>query len=91
MSTKTLERSYALPHGYSVTFCCAPGHPFEAKWLPAVPTIRKARQQRKFFDAYRAVRRQFLQEVAATIGGSVLVVDTDEHMTNETILAPTTH
>lgn len=91
MTAPSLERSYSLPHGYCVTFCCNPGKPFGARWSPDVPQIRKARQQRKFFEAYRAARRQFLQEMAAMIGGNVLVVDTDQHMTSETILAPTKH
>jgi hypothetical protein len=91
MTAPTLERAYSLPHGYSVTFSSNPGQPFEARWSPDVPTIRKARQRQKFLEAYRAVRREFLNEVAATIGGNVLVVDTDQHMTCETILAPTKH
>jgi hypothetical protein len=87
----SFERTYPLPHGYRVTFCCDRGQPFEAKWSPDVPQIRKARQQTKFMEAYRAVRREFLNEVAAVIGGNVLVVDTDQHLTSETILAPTKH
>ncbi|MEH2517804.1 hypothetical protein V1279_003377 [Bradyrhizobium sp. AZCC 1610] len=91
MTATSLERSYSLPHGYCVTFCCDAGQSFEARWSPAVPQIRKARQRHKFLEAYQAVRRVFLQEVAATIGGNVLVVDTDRCMTCETILAPTKH
>jgi len=87
----SLERTYSLPHGYSVTFSSNPNQPFEAQWSPDVPVIRKARQRAKFLEAYRVVRREFLNEVAATIGGNVLVVDTDRCMTCETILAPTKH
>jgi hypothetical protein len=87
-----LERTYALPHGYRVTFCCDGAvKSFDARWSPAVPQIRKKRQRHKFLEAYQAARRIFLQEVAATIGGNVLVVDADQHMTCETILAPTKH
>jgi hypothetical protein len=91
MTIPSLERTYSLPYGYRVTFCCNHGNPIEARWSPVVPHIRAQRQQRKFLDSYRAVRREFLQEIAATIGGNVLVVDTDRHMTSETILAPTRH
>ncbi|MEH2627064.1 hypothetical protein V1292_005119 [Bradyrhizobium sp. AZCC 1719] len=91
MKAAFLERAYSLPHGYSVTFCSNPGKSFEARWSPDVPQIRKARQRHKFLEAYRAVRREFLKEVAATMGSNVLVIDTDEHMTSESILAPTKH
>ena len=91
MSTLSLERTFPLPHGYRVTFCCDAGQSFEARWSPDVPKIRKPRQRHKFLQAYQAARRVFLQEVAANIGGSVLVVDTDRSMTCETILAPTKH
>jgi hypothetical protein len=89
--SEAFERSYALPHGYSVTFSFAHGQPFEARWTPAPPQIRKAREQRKFFEAYRAARREFLEEIAAVNGGNVLVIDTDENLTSEIILAPMTH
>lgn len=91
MTAPSLERSFSLPHGYCVTFCSAPGQPFEARWSPDVPKIRKARHRQKFLEAYQVARRVFLQEVAATMGGNVLVVDTDRCLTCETILAPTKH
>ena len=84
-------RTYALPHGYSAEFCHSPGTPFEVRWLPDVPRIHKPRQRRKFFEAYQTARREFLGEVAAAIGGNVLVVDTDNNFTSEVILAPTKH
>jgi hypothetical protein len=40
-----------------------------------VPLIRKARARRKFFEAYQAARRSFLEEVAAVIGGDALILD----------------
>jgi hypothetical protein len=86
-----LSRTYPLPHGYTVEFSHSPGRIFEARWSPDVPRIRKARHLRKFLEAYRAVRREFLQEMAALIGGNVAVFDTDEQLTCETILAPTKH
>jgi hypothetical protein len=91
MTSLSIERAYLLPHGYIVTFCCEPSKSFEARWSPDVPQIRKTRQLRKFMEAYRLARREFLQEIAATTGGNVLVVDTDKNMTSETILAPTKH
>lgn len=86
-----ITRTYSLPHGYTVEFRHSDSIPLDARWSPDVPRIHKPRQRHKFMEAYRAVRRAFLNEVTATIGGNVLVVDTDEHMTCETILAPTRH
>lgn len=91
MTAASLEHAYSLPHGYSVRFSREPGQPFVSRWSPDVPLIRKASQRRKFLKAYWAARREFLTELAATIGGNVLVVDTDPCMTCETILAPTKH
>lgn len=91
MTASSLERTYSLPLGYRVTSYCDAARSFEARWSPDVPKIRKQRQRDKFLEAYQAVRRVFLQEVAATIGGNVLVVDTDRCMTCETILAPAKH
>jgi hypothetical protein len=42
--------------------------------FPNTPLIHKARTQRKFVAAYFA-RRSFLEEVAAVIGGHILVLD----------------
>jgi hypothetical protein len=42
-----------------------------------VPRINSRRHQRKFLEAYANARREFMTDVAATIGGGVLVVDTD--------------
>ena len=53
MSTPSLERTYPLPHGYRVTFCCDAGKTFDARWSPAVPKIRKPRQRNSFLEAYR--------------------------------------
>jgi len=88
--SNVFERSYELPHGYSVTFSFAPGL-FEARWTPAPPQIRKAKEQRRFFEAYRVARREFLEEIAEANGANVVVIDTDRDLTSETILAPTRH
>lgn len=84
-------RTYRLPHGYSAEFSHSPARPLDVHWSPAVPRIHKAREQRKFLEAYRAARREFVQEVAALIGGNVLIVDTDEQLSREVILAPARH
>jgi len=76
---------------YSAEFRHSPDKPFEVRWLPDVPRIRKARQWRRLFEAYQVARRNFLQEVAATLGGSVVVLDTDAQLTHEVIHAPAKH
>ena len=84
-----LTRTYSLPH--SCTFCFEGEQSFRAEWCPRMPTIRAARARRKFLEAYRDVRRAFLEELVTHIGGNVLVVDTDRSMTCETFLAPARH
>jgi hypothetical protein len=74
-NSEAIERKFSLPLGYRVTFCWQPGEHFQLRWSPDVPLIRKARARRKFFEAYQAARRSFLEEVAAVIGGDVLILD----------------
>ena len=69
-------RLFALPHGYTAKFHWQDGH-LEIEWSPAFPRIRKHRAWRKFVAAYQAARREFYTDVAAMIGGNVLIVDTD--------------
>lgn len=57
-------RRFSLPHGYSAE-------------LPAFPRIKKHRAFRKFVTAYQAVRREFYTDIAAIVGGNVLIIDTD--------------
>jgi hypothetical protein len=66
-NSEATERKFSLPLGYRVTFCWQPGEHFQLRWCPDVPLIRKARARRKFFEAYQAARRSFLEEVAAVI------------------------
>jgi hypothetical protein len=73
-----MERSFDLPYGYCATFIWrSPDEPFEVRWSPDQPRIRKPRPRRKFLAAYQAARREFFQEVAPVGDGTLLVLDTD--------------
>ena len=85
--SETIKRTFALPCGYTATFCWAEQKGFGVEWTPDVPHIHSTRQQRKFREAYNIARRSFYTEVAAVLGSGVLVVDTDGNM--ETIMPPT--
>jgi predicted transcriptional regulator of viral defense system len=66
----------ALPMGYRVTFKFAPAtHTLSVEWAPDVPSLSSPRHRRKFFEAYKAARRDFFTNIATTIGGSVRVAD----------------
>jgi hypothetical protein len=54
------------------------GGGMKVEWLPDVPVVRSPRHRRKFFEAYQAARRDFLTDVATTLGGNVGVVDIDK-------------
>jgi hypothetical protein len=69
-----IKRSFDLPFGYSVTFVWCQDRA-AAQWEPAFPQISRPKAQRKFFEAYRVARQSFYAEVAAVLGGSVLVCD----------------
>jgi hypothetical protein len=89
-----IERSFDLPFGYRATFIWRrPDEPFEVRWLPELPSIRKPRPRRKFLAAYEAVRREFFEEVGAVLGGVILVVDTDLKTVcaRDVIVPPTQH
>jgi hypothetical protein len=70
-----LEHVAKLPCGYTATFRWDNG--MKVQWEPNVPRFNSRRHQRKFLEAYANARREFMTDVAATIGGGVLVVDTD--------------
>ena len=89
-----IERSFDLPFGHRATFVWRrPDEPFEVRWWPDQPRIRKPRPQRKFLAAYQAARREFFEEVGAVLGGKILVVDTDLKTVcgHEVIVPPTQH
>jgi hypothetical protein len=69
-----LERKFSLPFGYQATFHWHPDG-LETHWCPDVPLLRRARARRKFLAAYQVARLSFLEEVAAVIGGDVLILD----------------
>jgi hypothetical protein len=79
------ERIVKLPYGYTATFQWREGMRIE--WKPNVPRIHSARHRRKFFEAYKMARHEFMTDVAAIIGGNVLVVDGD--FSAEVVLSPT--
>jgi hypothetical protein len=89
-----IERAFDLPFGYRATFIWRrPDEPFEVRWSPYQPRIRKPRPQRKFLAAYQAARRVFFEEVGAVVGGTVLILDTDlkKQRGHEVIVPPTQH
>jgi len=75
MDMTKIARVAALPFGYTATFRWGPG--LAVEWEPGVPRITSRRHHRKFLEAYATERRTFLAEVAAALGGSVAVIDTD--------------
>ena len=89
-----IERGFDLPFGYRATFIWRrPYGPLEVCWSPDQPCIRKPRPQRRFLGAYQAARREFLEDVAAVVGGSILVLGTDLKAIcgHEVIVPPTRH
>lgn len=91
---RSISRTFQLPFGYCATFRWRPGELLEVRWTPDRPLIRKERSQRKFFAAYQAARRSFLEEVAAVVGGNVLIIDCGglQNVAGaEMISAPTRH
>jgi hypothetical protein len=79
-----LEHVAKLPCGYTATFRWDNG--MKVQWEPDIPRINSQRHLRKFFEAYTKARREFMTDVAATLGGGVLVVDMDG--TSEIITPP---
>jgi hypothetical protein len=61
--------------------------PYEVRWSPDQPCIRKP------LAAYHAARREFFEEVAAVVGGGVLILDADlkKICGHEIIVPPTQH
>jgi hypothetical protein len=80
-----LEHVAKLPCGYTATFRWN-NNGMKVQWEPHVPHIKSLRHQCKFLEAYANARREFMTDVAATIGGGVLIVDMDG--TSEVIVPP---
>lgn len=87
-----LTRTYSLPFGFTVEFAWSADR-LDVFWQPDVPRIRKPRPWRKLFNAYKDARRAFYEEVAALIGGTIMIVDTDlkKIVGTEVIARPTKH
>jgi hypothetical protein len=81
MPSSEIRRVVELPCGYTATFQWpCDGGAWLVTWEPEPPIVRRLRTMRKFMDAYRAARRDFLTEVAAVTGQSMAIVDLDgEH------------
>jgi hypothetical protein len=89
-----IKHAFDLPFGYRATFIWGrPDWLIEVRWSPDLPRIRKPRPQRRFLAAYQAARREFFEEVAAVVGGRVLIFDTDLRTIrgHEAIVPPTQH
>ncbi len=72
--TKPLKRTAALPLGFEATFTWDDGA-MSVSWEPEVPVIQSPRHWRRFLRAYQDARRDFLRDVATTLGGNVGVAD----------------
>ncbi|MER8570633.1 hypothetical protein NKH19_00740 [Mesorhizobium sp. M1338] len=70
------RRRVTLPHGYEVEFAFGSSG-LSRKWYPARPVFRSHRAGRRFLDAYRDARADFLRDVATMLGGTVVVADTE--------------
>jgi hypothetical protein len=80
-----IEHTARLPHGYTATFRWHDRQtPTAVEWTPGVPRILSNRARRKFWQAYAAARRAFMTDVAAVLGGVVVIAD----VTGEVELIP---
>ena len=89
----SITRTYASLFGYAATFSWQPDG-LNVSLTSDPPVIRKPRPQRKFFEAYKTARRQFFEEVAAIVGGNILIIDSPDLQRvvgSEVIDAPTRH
>lgn len=72
-----ITHSAQLPLGFNVEFQWRSPAGLEVSWKPRPPVIRSPRHRAKFLRAYFAERTAFLEQVALTLGGPVLMVDLD--------------
>jgi hypothetical protein len=73
-----IERNFDLPFGYRVTFTYH--HHFgrlNVCWTPDQPRVHKPHPRRRFIGAYCNAKREFLEEIAVIVGGTILISDTD--------------
>ena len=92
MDSDELIRIYTLPFGFKARFRWHDQR-LGIEWSPHLPRIEKPRARRKFVAAYQDARRDFYTDIAATIGGNILIVDTDLKTIDglEVIAAPVKH
>ncbi|RJT36220.1 hypothetical protein D3227_21210 [Mesorhizobium waimense] len=69
-------RRVALTHGYEVEFT-AGASGLSRVWYPAPPVFRSRRAGRRFLEAYRAARNDFVRDMATMLGGTIVVCDTE--------------
>jgi len=70
---KLFTDQHRVGRGYSVSFS-ASGNAIEAKWHPDLPSTKVFNKIMRS-GRYHAARNQFLQELVAGVGGSVVCVD----------------
>jgi hypothetical protein len=68
------QRSFKLPFGYSAVFEYGP-EGTSCVILPCPADIRSSRARRRYIAAYRAVRRDFLTDIATLLNGPIIVAD----------------
>jgi hypothetical protein len=74
-----LKHGAVLPFGYRVEFQWT-GEQMRVEWEPDVPAIRSRRAWRRLRDAYNRERLTFMEMLATTISGSIMVADIDGPM-----------
>jgi len=70
-----IKHTAHLPYGFNAGFSLDLANALRVEWEPDVPRIRSPRRRAKFFAAYVAARREFMTDVATSIGGSFAVID----------------
>ena len=74
-----LKHRAVLPFNYRVEFIWT-GDGMAVEWEPEVPRIRTRRAWNKFRSAYNEARREFMEMLATTISGSIMIADIDGPM-----------
>jgi hypothetical protein len=80
-----IEHVALLPFGYTATFLWA-NNDLSIAWKPDRPRFRSRRAWEKFRRAYDNARREFVTDIAATLNGKIMILDTDGAM--ETVEPP---
>jgi hypothetical protein len=68
------QRSFPLPFGRSANFKYGPDG-VSCVIRPEPAAIRSSRARRRFIDAYRTARRDFMADLAVLLNGPVIVAD----------------